>query len=492
MNIAGLDVGTTGCKICVYNENAELLDTRYKEYFANRGENVHEIDFCDIGSAVFEVIKAALSKNRVDAIGVTGFGETFALLDEKDRVLLPSMLYTDPRGEEQVKKLCGALTSDWITEKTGAMPHQMYSIYKLMWLKENRVEEFKKARAALLSEDYIVYLLTGNRKIDYSLAARTGAFDIEKKCWINDVFDAAGIDKKLMSEPVETGNIAGSISTAAKEKLGVSYDITVVNGAHDQVAAMIGAGVLKEKTAMDGTGTVECIPIVLNSIPKSKSMYACGYSVVPFVGGKYACYALSYTGGAVLKWFRDNFCQAESEKAKELNENVYKLLDDEVPQTPTNLLVKPHFAGAATPYMDSSQKAAITGLTLGTTKQELYKALMEGTAYEIKLNFKLLERYTKPICSLRATGGGASSDVWLGIKADVLNTEIAALDCKEVGAAGTAALAGVAMGVFRTLHFASAKTARIRKVFLPDPKRAEFYEKQFKKYSCLYDALKNL
>ena len=490
MIIGGLDVGTTGCKIALYDGEARLLATYYREYDAVHKDGCHEIDFSDIKSGVLSLLKQAANEHKIDALGITSFGETFAMLDENDSVLAPSMLYTDPRGEKECESICRAVGEEKLTLLSGVKPHPMYSIFKIMWLKNNMPDAFSKCNKILLGEDFIVYTLTGKAQIDYSLAARTGAFDIEKKVWIKEVFNAAGIDTVLMSAPVAAGTVAGIIKPEIKAEIGISYDITVVNGCHDQVAAMIGSGVFTTNCAMDGTGTVECMPVVLSEKPKNVDFYACGYSVVPYIDGFYACYALSFTGGATLKWFRDNFAEFENMNAENGGKNVYAELDEKCGTKPSGILVLPHFAGAATPYMDNDSKAAFVGITLETTKYDLYRALMEGTSYEMLLNFNKMSSLTGKIDEIRASGGGATSDVWLQIKADILNSEITALAAKEVGAAGTAALAGTAVGVYKNFKDAAAKMASVRKVFSPNPENTKKYNELYRKYEKLYGAVK--
>ena len=492
MIIGGLDVGTTGCKIALYDEKAKLIATYYCEYNAIHKGGCHEIDFRDIKSGVLSLLKQAANEHKIDALGITSFGENFAMLDEKDNILAPSMLYTDPRGEKECESLCRAVGEEKLTLLSGVKPHPMYSIFKIMWLKNNIPNAFSKCKRILLGEDFIVYTLTGKAQIDYSLAARTGTFDIEKKVWIKEVFDVAGIDMSLMSTPVKAGRTAGIIKPEIKAELGISYDITVVNGCHDQAAAMIGSGVFNTDQAMDGTGTVECMPVILTEKPADIDFYRCGYSVVPYIGELYACYALSFTGGATLKWFRDNFAETEHKKAEQEGKNVYAELDSMVSKSPTGILVLPHFAGAATPYMDNAAKAAFVGVTLETTKFDLYRALMEGTSYEMLLNFNKMSSLTEKIDEIRASGGGATSDIWLQIKADILNSEITALAAKEVGAAGTAALAGMAVGAFDKLESAVKKMAPVRRVFEPNPENTKKYNELYKKYEKLYDAVKEL
>ncbi len=490
--VAGLDVGTTGCKIAVYDNEGVLRATYYSEYESKHSSGLHEIDFNDVKYGVLTVLKQAVCEFPIYALGVTSFGETFAILDENDNILAPSMLYTDPRGEEQCDKLSKILGREKLTLLTGVEPNKMYSIYKIMWLKDNMPDSFAKCKKILLGEDFIVYTLTGKRQIDYSLAARTGAFNIKDKIWYKDAFDAAQIPLELMSEPVCSGTIAGNLTSDIKKYLCIDYDITVVNGCHDQVASMIGAGVFESGIAMDGTGTVECIPVVMDKIPQALDVYKGGYSVVPFVDGKYACYALSFTGGATLKWFRDNFAEVERKLCEDANKNVYAYLDSKVSEKASDILVLPHFAGAATPYMDTDAKAAFVGITLETTKYDIYRALMEGTSFEMLLNFNVLKKYTGDVKEIRATGGGASSDVWLQIKADILGTKICSMSCKEVGCAGTAALTCAAVGLFENLSSAVNKVSSVSKCYYPDHNNVKIYAGKFLKYKDLYKAVNSL
>ncbi len=491
MFAAGLDIGTTGCKIVVYNEKSECMKVYYEEYSTTHFDGNHEIDFGCIKQAVLDILKKLLKEFRISALGVTSFGETFVMLDENDNILAPSMLYTDPRGSGECEYLSNVIGMKKLTYLTGVKPHPMYSISKILWHKNNNKDLFAKCHKIFLGEDFIVYTLTGNRCIDYTLAARTGAFDIENKIWINEVFDALDIDMNLMSAPVKTGHLAGMLKQCYKDDIGIDYDVAIVNGCHDQIAAMIGAGVFDSTCSMDGTGTVECIPIILDKKPEDIEFYNNGYSAVPF-NDKYACYAFSYAGGATLKWFRDNIAYSDYQMCKQQDKNVYAYLDGCVKNEPSGILVLPHFSGAATPYMDTGSKAVFVGITLETDKSDLYKALMEGTAYEMLYNFNVMKEYTEKIENIKATGGGASSDVWLQIKADILGKEITALSCNEVGAAGTTAIAGVSVGIYKDINTAVSGMAPVRKVFIPTPEKHKLYSKLYDKYKMLYSSVRDL
>ncbi len=487
MLIGGLDIGTTGCKITVYTDKGEFVKSSYKEYTVRRSGGEHEINAEDIKAAVFEVLSEC---GEISALGVTSFGEAFVMTDSGGNVLLPSMLYTDPRGAAELEELKEKLGAERITEICAADGHIMYSMPKIMWVKNNLPEIYKNVRHIMLMEDYIVSELCGKYFIDYSLAARTMAFDVRNKCWSEEIFSAAGVDMSLMSVPVKSGSIAGRIFSEIADRLNVRDDIIIINGCHDQVAAAIGAGITEIGMAVDGTGTVECVTPVFDEIPENAQLYREGYSVVPYaLDDKYVCYALSFTGGAVLKWYRDCFAKYEKEKA---GDDVYKLLDSVVPDAPTDILVLPHFAGAANPYMDTLSSAAMVGITLETTAPQIYKALMEGVTYEIKTNIEHLKGFGINPKSLYATGGGASSPVWLQIKADILGMPITALKSREVGACGTCMLAAVSLGVYNSLTDAARAFVKCGKTYYPREKYKRAYEKKFGAYKKLYCSVRDI
>jgi len=476
----------------VYNEKGEFISNVYEEYNASRADGEHEIDASAIFEAVCKIIKKTSEKySDLTAIGITTFGETFTVLDENDDVLMPSMLYTDPRGKKETQELCDILGEKRITYISGAKPNQMYSVPKIMWIKRNKPEIYEKIKHILLMEDFIVYKLTGKANIDYSLAARTMGFDIRNKCWSKEIFDAAGIDMSLMSTPVPTGSLAGEILHDIAKKLGVSSHLKIVNGCHDQIAAALGAGVFEVGQAVDGTGTVECITPMFDEIPENEQLYEEGYAVVPYVfDNTYVCYAVLFTGGAVLKWYRDNFAKLEMKEAELSGENVYASLDSKIPEEPTGILVMPHFAGSGNPYMDNSSKAVIAGLTLENTDYDFYKALMEGVTYEIMLNIEHFEGFGIKPQTLYATGGGASSPKWLQIKSDILNRPIVSLEAKEAGAAGTCMMVAVATGICKNLDEAKRLFVKEKKTYMPDVKREKIYKKYFSAYKKLYSAVR--
>lgn len=494
MAIGGLDIGTTGCKITLYDDNGTYLYKAYRDYPVSRSVGEHEVKAEYIWEAVKEVMKeASVEIPDIRGIGITSFGETFVLLDEDDKPLCPSMLYTDPRGAQECEELIDKLGEMEIARITGLKPHMMYSISKLMWVKNNKPEYFQKVRHIFLMEDYVVYMLTGQAQIDYSLATRTMAFDIRKLCWSKEILKAAGIDEGLLSKTVPTGTSAGVMKQSMAEGMGLSNETIVVSVSHDQVAAAIGSNVCSDDVAVDGAGTVECITPVFTGIPDNDLLYKGNYAIVPYIiPNHYLCYAFSYTGGALIQWYIDNLAGYEKILAGGWNCSVHEVLEQGMTDKPTGLLVLPHFAGAATPYMDSDSKGAIVGLTLSHTASDIYRALMEGVTYEMLLNMDELNKAGIKFKMLRATGGGANSKVWMQMKADILNIPLVSLGSGEAGAAGCVMLTGVATGVFPNLEAAAGLMVSEIETYYPRQEQHDAYMKVYERYKKLYHAVRDL
>ena len=485
MKIAGLDIGTTGCKLTVFNETGEYLGKAYRDYPVRRQVSGHEIDISTMMESVYAVIEEMASQYPdIAGIGVTSFGETFVMTDSEGHPLHNAMLYTDPRGAEECEELIEKLGADHIANITGLRPHEMYSISKLMWIKKHRPEVYMAAKRVHLIEDFVVWHLTHKAQIDYSLASRTMAFDIRALTWSHDIFEAAGIDKALMSEPVPTGTSAGTVTEEAAQKTGLSRECIIVSVSHDQVAAAVGAGAFDGSVAVDGAGTVECLTPIFDSLPDIEVISKGFFSVVPYVvPGKYVAYAFSYTGGALIQWAMGTFGKGETYDSMEAAYGK-----DE----PTGLLILPHFAGAATPYMDTGSKGAILGLTTGTTAADIYRAAMEGVAYEMRVNYDAIKASGIRFRKLNATGGGARSKVWMQMKADMLDLPITALKTSDAGTVGSAMLTGLATGLFKDLPDAAVHMVREMETYYPRAEMHEKYMKIYERYQRVYHAVRPL
>lgn len=483
--IAGLDIGTTGCKIVVYDLRGNELYRSYQSYITKRDDNKAEIDANTVFNSIKFVLKDCASKYQITALGVDSFGEAIVLLDKDDIPLTNIITGGDIRGEKEAEYLSNKLGKDVISSITGLEPNYAYGINKALWFKNHQPELFKKVNRLLMVEDFAIYMLTGKAIIDYSLATRSMMFDLHINDWSQKILDAAGIDRNWLSKPVKLGTIAGSLKDSLKKELGINNDIKIVPAGHDQISVAVGAGIITNDIAVDGAGTVECITPIYDNLNHLDEMVKYHYGIAPYFD-KYTTYAYSYCCGSLINWYKDNFLSGINE------DKHYEILEKDFVNKPSGLLVLPHFMGAAVPYMDSNSKGMIVGLTLNHTLSNIYQGFLEGIAYEMKINLDTLKKCGIKPKKLVATGGGASSKKWLQIKANICNMPIKILSIKEAGCKGGAMIAGVATNEYSDIKEATKKMVKYIGIIKPQKEVVALYKEQYKKYKKLYHIVKGL
>ncbi len=497
MSLLGIDIGTTGAKAVAFTPEGAIIASAYREYPLHHPRpGWAELDPVEVWSAVEEVLRSVAEGTREDpvrAIAVSSQGEAGVPVDKDGRELYASMISFDTRCIEELKELEAAIPAEKLFQLTGHTPHTTYSVPKLMWLKKNEPEVFGRMWKYLCWEDYCSYRLGGCTSIDWSLAGRTLAFDVRQKRWANEVLDAAGLPHGIFSDAVPAGTTIGRVGKAAAESLGLPEGALLVAGAHDQPAGALGSGIIRPRVAMDATGTVECITAALSepvTTPEMMKWSFCSYSHAK--SDLYVTLAFNFTGGSLLRWYRDTFGTEEVREAEKAGRDPYELILKGASPEPTKLLVLPHFASTGTPYFDSFAKGAIFGLSFTTKKSEIVRALLEGVTFEMKFNIELLDGCGVKVEELRPIGGGAKSRFWMQLKADVFDRPVVGLDVTEAACLAMAMLGGVACNEFASLEEAVEATVKPRETFEPDAARARFYEERFGLYKELYPALRSL
>lgn len=497
MSLMGIDVGTTGCKVVAFNETGEIVASAYAEYDAVRRQpGWAEMDSRDVWQKICNCIKKAAGQtahNPVTALAVTCLGEAATPVSKNREILGNAILNFDERGQEYVAAIEAAVGRERLFRLNGNITGHFYTAPKLMWLKEHEPRFFQSVYKFLLWEDFIHYMLGCDPVIDYSVANRTLLFDLERTQWSSELASAMGLRLDQMAELRPAGELLGEVAPALCAELGLPRGVKVVTGGHDQCCTALGAGVTRAGMAIYGLGTFICITPVYDRIPDQAKMLASGLNIEHHViAGHYVSFLYNLTGGALLKWYRDQFGRLEKREAAERGIDPYDILLADLPGDPTTLLVLPHFAVTGPPLFESRTKGVILGLTLETDHQTVLKGLLEGVTYYFREGVDLLEQAGVTVREFRATGGGAKSPVWLQIKADILGTPLATVKVTEAGTLGAAILAGVATGVYRSLGEAVEAVVKVDRVFEPDPARHQRYREQFEKYRKLYPALKEI
>ena len=254
----------------------------------------------------------------------------------------------------------------------------------------------------------------------------------------------------------------------------------------------MGAGVLNEGEAVDGTGSVECITPVFKGIVRNAEFTNNNFVCVPHPAGEdlYATYAFNFAGGVSLKWFRDCFASNLKPEAQQRGVSVYRILDENCATTPSSVIVVPHFMGAGgTPDLVANAKGTITGLDMAKGLPDIYRGFMEGLTFEMAYNLETLAKFGIKVDTLKATGGGATSPIWLRIKSDILRRPITPLVTDEAGAAGCAMLAAVTLGKYKDLKQAAEKFVVYGETVYPEDKFAGIYAEKYEKYKKVRSAL---
>ena len=494
MAFGGLDIGTSGCKCTLFNDQGKQLAVSYRPYETTRNMGRHEIDVFVIWEAVTIVIAEAAAKagEPAEAICVSSFGESCAFLDKDDKPVMPTMLYDDPRGNQEAELLTQKFGGRNIYRIGGHRPSAMYTMPKMMWAKQHIPGSVDKLTRVLPIAAFITYCLTGEEVSDPSLASRTMMLDIEKLKWNPELLAEVGINEHVLPRIGEIGAIAGTVKKSIAEELKIPCSTQIVIGAHDQIVAAIGAGVLAPGLAIIGSGSVESINPIFDTVSKPSILYKNNYAKVPMLKNRYITYASVFTSGVLLQWFRDNFTGAQKQLAEAQGTSIYTYLEAMGSEGPTGILVLPYFSGAATPYMDADAKGALLGLTLEHGIGDIYKALQEGICYESALNMQLLAQSGIKINSLRIVGGGAKSRRWNQMKADIYGIPCTILQGEEAGAIGSAMLAGVAINKFDSLEQAVTELIKEDETFLPRKEYTEQYALSFARYKKLYKAIKKI
>ena len=496
MSYLGLDIGTSGCKALVFNDQGHELAAAFREYpLITPQDGWVELDSDEVCVRCFEVIREVALKTTADpiqAMGISSQGEAFTPVDHNGTILGNGMVSSDTRAATLVQEFCDEFGAEKLYEITGHTAYPMFSLFKLIWIKKNNPELWDRTAKFLCFEDLIHLKLGLDPAIGYPLAGRTMLFNVSTHQWDEQILSAVGISSEQLARPLPSGSVAGIVSDEIAASLGMQKGVLVVTGGHDQSCGALGAGIVSKGMAMYATGTVECITPAFEKPIFGDELFRNNYCTYDFaIPGMYTTVAYSLTGGNILKWYRDEFAFQEKEIAKQTGRNIYETILETLPANPSKLLVLPYFTPTGTPYFDSSIRGAIIGLRFNTSREDILRALLEGVAFEMRLNLSLLENSGIVIDELRAIGGGGKSKVWTQLKANVLNKPITTVAVTEAGCFGVAMLAKSALTGIPVNQIVSRWIKTSQTIF-PEKHLVDWYEKQFNIYKKIYHKLKTL
>lgn len=489
MSLLGIDIGTTQCKAAAFSVEGRCLAHAVREYpTLHPAPGRAELDSRGVWRNVRTVISEVASqtgRDPVTALCVSAMGEAFVPVTHDRRILASSILSSDTRGSEYAEALREAFGQEAFYRINPNLIGPQYTLPKLMWLREHDPGLFRRADHFLLWSDFVNFMLGCEPACNRSHANRTLLFDMETTDWAAPLLDWAGIDRNRLGRVVPAGCMVGIVADTIAAELGLPRNVRVISGGHDQCLNALGCGCISAGKAVCGIGTYECLTPVFgrprDPLALLRERLNMEHHVLPEL---YVAFLFNQSG-CLVRWFRDTFAAAEVGATDDL----YAKLNAELPIEPTRLLVLPHFDPPPWPEYLTDTSGAILGLKLSTTRGEILKAIMEGATFHFVEGIAALRRMGIDTTEFVASGGGARSDAWLQIKADIFGVKFVRLSSAECGLTGAAMLAGLTTGVYASPAEAVSVHVRKTRVFEPDASRHEQYEELGARYRKLLPSL---
>ena len=482
----GIDLGTSSVKLMLVGGDGEILNTATSDYTVSYPRwGWSEQEPMDWWNAICRIIPELLGDfdgQLVKGIGVAGQMHGLVVLDSDDNVIRPAILWNDGRTDKETAYLNEVIGKEKLFEHTGNIAFAGFTAPKIMWLRKNEPESFAKISKLMLPKDYINYLLTGNHCTDFSDAAGMLLLDVKNKRWSKEMLDVCGITEKQMPKLYESFEPVGSIKTQIAEKFGINKNAVVVAGAGDNAAAAVGTATVGEGKCNISLGTSGTIFVSSNSF--SGDVAQAIHSFCHADGG-YHLMGCILSAASCNKWFCEEILNTADYKAEETAVSIERLGKNQV-------FFLPYLMGERSPINDTNATGTFIGLRPNTARSDMYQAVLEGVAFAIKDNLEIIKQFGIDIKSSCLCGGGAKSELWQEIIANVLDIELNIPTTEQGPGYGSAILAMVGTGRFESVSEATKKFFRIKETVRPDKELVALYKERYEKYRKIYPEVKEL
>jgi len=496
--LIGIDVGTSATKTVLFDEAGTVVASASREYPLYQPKNgwaeQRPQDWRDAVLATVRTVvgQAAVLKEDIKGIGISGQMHGLVMLDEAGDVIRPSIIWCDQRTGEEVEDMLRLMPLERWIQITANPPLTGWTAAKILWVRKHEPENYARCRHILLPKDYIRYVLTGVFATEVSDASGMQLLDVPGRCWSPEVLDVLEIDPAFLGRVYESCEVTGTLLPEIAAETGLSVDTKVVGGAGDNAAAAVGTGIVRDGTAFTTIGTSGVVfahSSKLSIDPKGRVHTCC--CAVP---GAWHVMGVTQGAGLSLKWFKDQFCQDYVAAAAALGKDPYDLINDDVRTIPPGsdkLLYLPYLMGERTPHLDPDCRGVFFGLSAIHTRKHLLRAVMEGVAYSLCDCNQILKEMGVEVTRMMACGGGGKSPNWRQMLADLYNCPVKTVKQDEGPALGVAILAGVGCGIYPSVEAACDELLSTASSTGPIPEETEIYTRYHQLYQTLYTSLKN-
>jgi xylulokinase len=490
--LLGIDVSTTGAKALLINEAGGVVHSATSPLTLFTPHPLwSEQDPREWWSATAQSIRQVLAQTGVPgsailAIGLTGQMHGLVLLDEHGDVLRPAILWNDQRTGAQCDEIRARVGVERLVQITGNDALTGFTAPKILWVQQNEPEIYAVTWHILLPKDYVRFRLTGEYAMDKADGSGTILFDLKERSWSGEMLAALEIPSEWLPPTYEGPQVVGAIQAEAAAQTGLAAGTPVVAGAGDQAAQAVGVGAIQPGIIALTLGTSGVVFAATESplIDPQGRLHAFCHALPD----RWHLMGVMLSAAGSLQWHRDTL-------APELSfDDLVREACDVSPGS-EGLLFLPYLTGERTPHPDPLARGAWVGLTIRHRRAHLTRAVLEGVAFGIKDSFNLIQQAGYPSGTglaaahqVRISGGGARSNIWKQIIADVLEAELVTVNTTEGAAFGATLLAGVGVGLFPDVPAACERTIRITGRCSPGDAVGD-YREYYPRYQAVYPAL---
>ena len=495
--VMAIDVGTSGTRTAVFEATTgSLVAQTHREYASHFPHPAWVEQQADdwwrttCTTAQSTVKQLGNQVEAIMAVSITNQRETIVPVDVEGKALHNALVWQDRRTIPQCQFIQEELGAETVYHETGLTIDPYFSAPKILWFKNEKSKIFQKAHKFLLVHDFIFHRLTGEFATDHSNASRTMLFAVQQMEWSQLMCERLGIPKEKLPVSHPSGTKIAEVTGPAAKATGLPKGLPVVVGGGDQQCGAVGVGVVKpgRVKATIGTGT---FILAFEDKPRfdSQRRLLCSCHAVP---NRWVIEASIFTSGIIYRWFRDQFGQEEKQLAKLLNSDPYELMNEQARQSPPGsrgIVVLPHFVGAGAPYWNPEARGVIVGLALGHSRADIIRAIMEGSAFEVRRNLETMQSMDISLKELRLTGGATRSQIWNQIQSDITQLRVQRSQIEEATALGAAILAATGGGCYRDVSQAAEAMVSIGEQYKPSVKLANRYNQLYSIHNDTYQAL---
>ena len=480
----GVDLGTSAVKLLLMDEKGnikKIVSKEYQLFFPHPGwsEQKPEDWFKQVIIGIKELISDC-NKESVAGISFGGQMHGLVLLDDKDKVIRPAILWNDGRTKEETDYLNNVIGKDKLSEYTSNIAFTGFTAPKILWVRKNEPDNFKKINKIMLPKDYLVYRLSGTFSTDYSDASGMLLLDVKNKRWSKEMLDICGITEKKLPKLYESYEVVGNLKSDIAKELGLTEKVKIIAGAGDNAAAAIGTGTVGDGSCNISLGTSGTIFIASKKfgVDENNALHSFAHA-----DGNYHLMGCMLSAASCNKWWSEEILKTNN--YSEEQKAITKLGEN-------NVYFLPYLMGERSPHNDPMARAMFMGMSMDTTREDMTQAVLEGVAYALRDSLEVARSLGIKIERTKICGGGAKSPLWKKMIANILNLKVDIIESEEGPALGAAILAAVGCGEYANVEEAVNKLINVVETIEPEYELVEKYDKGYEKFRRIYPCVKEL